>query len=440
MITELALSPRQVTTIDAMAQTLLNGFGIAGLSLAIVRNGQRYARGYGVKDISSGAPVDADSSFHLASISKTFVAAAVMQLAERGEVQLDAPVATYLADFLLADDRYRDCTVQQMLSHTAGMPDTDDYRWDNPDYDDEALARYVRSLSNEHLLAAPGERFSYSNIAYEVLGLLIAQVSRQSFEAYMADNLLHPLGMVESTFFQQAVHPDRITSPHLLTPAMTRSAVYPYHRAHAPSSTLHSSANELSHWAIANLNRGALGDTRILAAASYDRLWFPYTITEPDYPTERMGLGWFLDEHHGHRMVRHGGEDTGFRSELVLLPDDEMAVILLANTMPAPLYGFSNALVDLLLGLEFTVPRPPALLTLGAVLAAEGVDAAAVHYRQLEATRPTVYRFDADQFAEYSEALQETGQHSDARRIAALGLLLYPDAEELAELADATDE
>ncbi|MFO7634736.1 MAG: serine hydrolase domain-containing protein [Caldilinea sp.] len=440
MTTETVLSADQVAAVDAMARTLVDGFGVAGLALAVVRNDQVFAHGYGVKNIASGAPVDADSLFHLASISKTFVATAIMQLVEGGKVQLDAPVAAYVPEFVLADDRYRQCTVQQMLSHTAGVPDTDDYGWDQPEVDDEALARYVRSLNGEHLLSAPGERFSYSNIAYEVLGLLIARVSGQSFEAYVADKILRPLGMIDSTFFKQEVPLELATSPHLLTPATTVSAVYPYNRAHAPSSTLHSSAHELSRWARVNLNRGALDGISILQPASYDLLWAPYAATEPDYPTERMGLAWFLDERHGHRIARHGGEDVGFRTELVLLPDDGMAVILLANTMPAPLYGFSNALVDLLLGMESDAPKPPALLTLGAVLADDGILAAAQRYRQLEATSSDRYRFDADQFVEYTEALQETGQIDASQRIASLGLALYPDSDEMAELAGNVNE
>ena len=178
----------------------------------------------------------------------------------------------------------------------------------------------------------------------------------------------------------------------------------------------------------------------ILQPTSYDHLWAPYAATEPDYPTERMGLAWFLDERHGHRVARHGGEDVGFRTELVLLPDDGMAVILLANTMPAPLYKFSNALVDLLLGMEADTPKPPALLTLGAVLADEGVPAAAKRYRQLEMASSDRYRFDADQFEEYAEALQETGQIAASQRIARLGLALYPDAEALADLAGNVNE
>jgi hypothetical protein len=112
-----------------------------------------------------------------------------------------------------------------------------------------------------------------------------------------------------------------------------------------------------------------------------------------------------------------------------------MAVILLANTMPAPLYGFSNALVDVLLGMEVAPPKPSAMLTLGAVLADDGIVAAAQQYRQLETASSDCYRFDADQFEEYAEALQEAGLNAASQRIARLGLALYPESGALALLA-----
>ena len=166
MTTEAVLTKTQIAAFDTLARSLVDDFGVAGLALAVVCNEQVFARGYGVKNCVSGEPVDADTLFHLASISKTFVATAVMQLVEAGKVQLDAPVAVYMPEFVLADDRYRQCTVQQMLSHTAGIPDTDDYGWDQPEFDDAALARYVRSLHGEHLLSAPGERFLYLSLIH----------------------------------------------------------------------------------------------------------------------------------------------------------------------------------------------------------------------------------------------------------------------------------
>src|SRR5207237_2263891 len=95
---------------------------------------------------------------------------AIMQLAQQGKLDLDTPLARYLPYFTMNDERSRAITVQQMLSHVSGMPDEENYHWDQPEYDAGALERYVCSLGNASLLFAPGERFAYSNIAFDVLG------------------------------------------------------------------------------------------------------------------------------------------------------------------------------------------------------------------------------------------------------------------------------
>src|SRR5262245_33353633 len=113
----------------------------------------------------------------MASITKPFVATSVMQLVEKGKVDLEATVVKYLPYFRLNDERYATITVRQMLSHLSGMPDVNDYEWDKPQYDDGALERYVRSLTNQSLIAAPGGNFNYSIMSYEVRSCMIARVS-----------------------------------------------------------------------------------------------------------------------------------------------------------------------------------------------------------------------------------------------------------------------
>ena len=129
-----------------------------------------------------------------------------------------------------------------MLSHLSGMPDVEDYEWDKPQYDDGALERYVRSLSNQSLIAAPGAGFRYSNMAYEVLGDLIAKVSGMSFEDYVRRHILEPLGMKSSTLLVKQANSSLLTSPHVMDNSYQTvvSKVFPYNRMHSPSSTVYS--------------------------------------------------------------------------------------------------------------------------------------------------------------------------------------------------------
>ena len=229
-------------------EEIIQRWEIPGLAVGIVEAGEIvYAKGFGVQNLDTQMPVTLESQFCVASVSKAFVASAVMQLVEQSLVDLDAPITRYLPYFVLDDDCYPQITIRQALSHTSGMPDISEFEYnalvENPEYDEGAIERFVRSLSNRQMIAKPGERFSYSNIAYNVLGDLIAKVSGMSFEAYMKTRLLTPAGMPSSTFLMEEVARDLLAVPHLRTPAMGVSPIYPYHRADAPSSFLHSNGN-----------------------------------------------------------------------------------------------------------------------------------------------------------------------------------------------------
>jgi len=422
--------------VENLGRAVTDKFGVAGLAIGIVKDGQVYAEGFGVKDITTQEPVTANSLFHVASVSKTFVATAVMQLVERGKLSLDDPVQNYLPDFVLDDDRFRQITVRQMLSHTSGMPDTDDYGWDRPEYDDQALERYVHNLANEKLIAAPGDKFSYSNIAYEVLGLLISRTSGLSFEDYTKENILRPLDMNASTFLKMEVAPEHATAPHILLPPTVVSPEYPYNRAHAPSSTLHSSALELCNWALMNLNRGEFQGHHILQARSLEQMWQPYQPTGPQYPDEFVGLSWFIDTSRDDRRIGHSGADIGFQSDIVLVPDRSLAVIVLANTIPAPVNTLADTIVDLLLGMETQFPKPPMLVTFGTRPAALEIQEAADLYRHLHKAHNDQYDFGPEQFLDIGFTLLEVRRYTEGLRLVRLGVELFPDSSELAELLE----
>jgi CubicO group peptidase (beta-lactamase class C family) len=133
---------------------------VPGLAVGVVTHGElAYAAGFGVDSLDARRPVTPRTLFHMASVTKPFVATAVMQLVEEGRVKLDAPVVEYLPYFRLRDGRAGEISVRHMLSHTGAMPDVDDYGWDRPEYDDGALERYVRSLGDQALLGEPGAKY-----------------------------------------------------------------------------------------------------------------------------------------------------------------------------------------------------------------------------------------------------------------------------------------
>ena len=310
---------------DAIGKGSLPGFAIG-----VVKNGKLiYAKGFGVAKLGGSTPVTSRSLFHMASVTKTFVATAIMQLVEQGKIDLDAPVTKYLPYFKLDDERYRTIKVRQMLSHTSGVPDVTDYHWDKPEYDAGALERFVRSFSNQKLIFNPGEKFAYSNAAYEMLGDVIAKVSGESFEDYVQHHILTPLGMKDSTLLVREANQQLLTSPHVKESGKAVvSKIFPYNRAHSPSSTLYSNIEDMSRWAIANLNRGELDGKRILKPETVELMRQPVV----DSYKVKEGISWFVAELQGHRLVLHDGGDVGFESRLLLAPDDGVAVIAMTNS------------------------------------------------------------------------------------------------------------
>src|SRR6185295_389737 len=188
-----------------------------------------------------------------------------------------------------------------------------------------ALERYVRSLGNQTLIAEPGTRFQYSNMAFEVLGDVIAKVSGMSFEDYVRRNILEPLAMKNSTLLVKQTQPQLLTSPHVMSRSyeVEVSKVFPYNRMHSPSSTLYSNVLDMARWAIANMNRGELDGKRILKASTYDLMWKP-----AGDKWRNIGISWFLGARREDQTVGHGGGDTGFRSNLLMIPDKGVAVVM----------------------------------------------------------------------------------------------------------------
>jgi CubicO group peptidase (beta-lactamase class C family) len=308
-----------------------------GLAVGVVKDMELvYATGFGVMNLKTGEEVTPRTVFHMASITKPFVATAIVQLLEQKKLSLDDRIVEYLPYFEMEDERYATLTIRQFLTHSSGMPDVEDYCWDKPEYDEGALERYVRSLTDQELLFEPGEKFTYSNMAFEVLGDLIAKVSGQSFADYVKEHILQPLDMNDSSILIGDVDPALLANGHVKG-WLGRTRVtdhYAYNRSHGPSSCLYSNVVDMSRWAIANMNRGELEGSRILDELSYELLWTPalegVRVSGDNRPVH-VGLSWFLSEKAGNQIVSHGGRDTGYRANFVLYPDVGGAIVLLSN-------------------------------------------------------------------------------------------------------------
>ena len=354
-----------IASVDSVAAAFMKDAGVPGLAVGILRPGHpNIEKGYGVTRVGTDTAATDRTVYHMASISKPFVATGVMQLVEAGKVELDAPLPRYITWFRMKDPRASSITVRQLLTHVSGMPDVTDYDWDHPQYDAGALERYIRGLADSSLSAAPGEKWDYSNIGFEVLAELIAVVSGQDFETYVREHILVPTGMTHSTMLMTDIDSTKLAWGHSRSDSgvVSQATAYPYNRRHAASSTMHSDAHDMLRWARINLNRGELDGQRILKTETYDQLWASQRdmfealkeraaragVPLP-YESFHQGLSWFVIGWKGHRLINHSGGDRGFRTDLYIAPDDSVAVVVMANQERADVGELARQLLGLVL-------------------------------------------------------------------------------------------
>ena len=411
-----------------LVQTLLDSHDTAGVAVAVVRDEEVVARGFGVRDLGSREPVTPETMFHLASVSKPFVATAVVSLAappHDGEPQLDldAPITAWVPELTLADGREGEVTARGLLSHTSGLPDVADYGWHDPQLGDDALSEFARSLSGWRLQSEPGSRFSYSNAGYELLGLLLSRVCGTTFEDAVRRHVLTPFGMQHSTFLRSEVPAELAASPHVGSPLTVPEGAYPYTRRHAPSSTLHSNVVEMCHWAALHLQSAegtptgaSAGQSAPLDPRLRNLMWRPaMPIGEPPWE-EQAALGWFVGSYRGRRTLSHSGSDPGFGSRLVLVPQRRAGVVVLANSNTVPTSAIAGAALDIALSdagsaVSGTTPdelgpgvaamraiRPPVVGPVAETLTRSGPETAAAVFHRLAAADPAEFDLDDEGF------------------------------------------
>ena len=300
----------------------------ASLAVVVVRRGEPVFMGiWGEADRETGEAANQNTSFHLASVSKPFVAIAVLQLVEQGLLELDQPVADWLPELAPRGAGAERMTIRHLLQHSSGLPDVEDYNWASNDGSADAAERYLAELAGVELIGVPGERSVYSNMGYDLLGVIISRASGQAFEHYMRDHVLRPAGMQTASFLRADIAPDREARGHVFDDGRV-APVHPYNRRHAPSSTLQASAVDLaSLLGVATARRNSFQP--LLSRESLAEMWTMDTLTQDG---QEMALGWFASPYRGHRRFSHTGGDFGFAAYLAVFPDDQVGIALMTNS------------------------------------------------------------------------------------------------------------
>ena len=358
----LAAAPAGAQDIDRMDQIVrasADKDAFAG-SVLVARDGEILLdRGYGFANREWRVPNTGDTKFRLASVSKQFTAVAVMILHERGLVDLDAPVKTWLPDAPVAWDGV---TVRRLLNHTSGVPDFT--RFD--DYEalktlattpDALIARF----RDRPLDFRPGERFAYSNSGYVLLTAVIEKASGQSYAAFVAETLFQPLGMTDSGYDSHAVLLPRRASGYVPTADGVANADYVDMSVPQGAGGLYSTTRDLLRW-----EQGLFGG-KLLRPSSLIELT---TADRNDY-----ALGLVVKKEEGETIISHSGGIEGFNTYLAYDPVQRMTVVVLGNLNGAAPEKLGGELMTLARGGTVTLQgeRQAVALTPDALRAYEGI-------------------------------------------------------------------
>lgn len=322
------------------------------------------ARCYGVTSLETGYPTRPDTVFPIGSISKVYTTTLVMALVDDGVLDLDLPVATYLPDLHLADERARDLiTLRQLLSHQSGL--FGDYL-DDFGMGEDALARCIASFSALHQLTAPGELWAYCNSSFMLAGRVVEVVTSKSFESIIRERIFEPLGLDHSFFFtHEAITYPTAVGHALKTPRGDEHEVrrtYLLARNVAPAGGIVANANDLLTFAAFSLGDGTWNGRRVLSLAALEAMQTPQVRAATYLAAgfaEWGGLSWAIRYIDGVKVIEHGGSLNGFQTKLKVVPARHFAIAILTNSGRGSVLGdrVSEWALDHILGLLIPAPQ-----------------------------------------------------------------------------------
>jgi CubicO group peptidase (beta-lactamase class C family) len=337
----------------------MSKYDVPGVSVALVSDEKvLWAKAYGYADLERGLPATTRTVYQVGSISKTFTAAAVMQYVERGLFDLDAPIQKYLPGFSM-NSRWGGVpqpTLRELLSHHAGLPTYYLKGFFSP----QPLPELVAALKDEHLAYPPRQIFNYSNLGPDIAGAALERSAGVDFAVHMQRALLDPLGMKGSSFaLDERVRPSCARGYIKGNPsnAVTLRDV--------PAGGLFSNVEDLARFMRMMLSNGTLDGRRVLSHKSIAAMYTPQFAELPLNFGQQFGLGWMLSGipvHNAGPVVWHNGGTKTFLSQMVLLPEKKLGVVVLANAdrAGAMVYEAAEEILRLALEAREGITQPPA--------------------------------------------------------------------------------
>ena len=302
---------------------------IPGLALGVYRNGEIVkAEGYGLANVELNVPVKPETLFQSGSVGKQFAATAVMMLVEEGEVGLNDAITKY---FPGAPATWNNIKVRNLLSHTSGLAEYESDERTGPsgpfylrlDFTEDELLKKAEALPFDF---QPGEKWSYRNTNYLLLGFLIRKVTGEFYGDYLQERIFKPLGMHATRIISEAdIIPNRAAGYQLVKGELKNQDWV--------SPTFNSTADGALYFTVLDLAKwdAALYTEKLVKKSSLDQMWTVARLNDGKPNKSNYGFAWTIDQMNGHRVIEHGGAWQGFTSYIARYVDDKLTVVVLTN-------------------------------------------------------------------------------------------------------------
>src|SRR5579862_9170648 len=331
--------------LDAYVASSMKTFDVPGIAVAIVKDGKiLVAKGYGVRQVGDPAPVDEFTTFGIGSNTKAFTTAALAILIDEGKLSWDDPVYQRLPGFVMYDPYVsHEMTIRDLLTHRSGMGlgEGDLLFWPHTTYSRDEVIYKLRFMKPASSFRS---RYAYDNLLYMTAGQIIPAVTGTSWDDYIREHIFVPLGMNHSSVTNALFKPgDDYASPHERVDGKLQIIPFEVLDNAGPAGSINSCAEDMAKWIQLQLNRGKFSDRegRLFSEQRSKEMWSPQTILPtPDPPPGLAGLkanfadyalGWGLRDYHGHKLVGHTGGVGGFVSRVMLVPEENLGVVILTN-------------------------------------------------------------------------------------------------------------
>ena len=336
-------APEPLKNIDADIEKAMSDWQIPGLAIAVVKDDKIvYAKGYGVREIGKSEAVNEQTVFPIASATKAFTAAALGILAGEGKLKIDDKVTKYLPEFQLYDPFVtKEITVRDLLAHKTSLADADILRFG--DYDRNEILRRVRFLQPTGGFRS---QFSYNNQMYLAAGQIVPALTQKSWDLFLKERIFTPLGMTSTnTSVKELENNPNAARPHAKVGRRVKSISYLNVDNSAPSGAINSNVVDMAQWLRLQLGKGAINGKQILNPAVMQEMHSPQIIVpykalenkingEPQFLT--YGLGWYVQDYLGKKVVQHGGRNPGMTAQVGFMPEKNLGVVILMNMDSVP--------------------------------------------------------------------------------------------------------